>query len=105
MNVKVGCVWAGGAWLGCAGLGRQGKDSFELVAVSVNVKAGHGLARTGRARPGSAWLGGAWQGKDSFELVADYENITARPGEARHGQVGLGRRGTARTLSSWWRFP
>ena len=67
-----GEVWPGMIRFGMVRLGQagHGEDSFELVAVSANVEAGHGLARTGRARPGSAWLGGAWQGKDSFELVA-----------------------------------
>jgi len=49
-----GLAWLGEARLGEAG---RGKDSFELVADSVNVKAGHGLAGSGEARQGLAGQG------------------------------------------------
>jgi hypothetical protein len=51
--------WArqGSAWQGRAGLGRQGEDSFELVAVSVNVKAGQGQVRYGLDRSGGEGRG------------------------------------------------
>jgi len=71
------------SWHGAAA---QGKDSFELVAVSANVLAGQGVACPGGAGQGSAGIG-----KDYFELVA-VTRMSGR-GPAGHGITGRGMAG------------
>ena len=73
---------------GVAGQGavRQGKDSFELVAVTR-------MFWLGMVRLGGAGRGLAGQGL--FELVAVFANVLAWLGWARRGAARIGR---ARTL-------
>ena len=80
------------SWHGAAA---QGKDSFELVAVTRMSRRGE--VWSGMIRFGMVRLGQAGFGKDSFELVAASANSQ---GSARRDEAGLGKagQGKARTL-------